>query len=174
LAMRRRGVRKLGPITLPALIAFSTASSAAALPALMTAAERLQFSRFTTAGVIPICASFNMLGSTLFMAIATVFVVNSVGIQVDLGMLGSIGVTLLVLSKAIASVPRGSFVVLASLLATVGAPGETTAVVLGVLLGVDALLDMARTCVNVLGHVAVASVFERLAEVDRSQNRRCP
>jgi proton glutamate symport protein len=138
----------------PAIIAFTTASSDAALPRAMQVLEQLGIPRRIVGFVIPTGYAFNLDGSTLYLSLAVVFVAQAAG--VDLSWSEQLGVMLVLMasSKGVAGVPRAALVVLAGALATFHLPAEGVAL----LLGIDALMDMGRTCVNVVGN-CVATVI---------------
>jgi proton glutamate symport protein len=141
----------------PALIAFATTSSEAALPKAMENMERLGVPRRIVAFVIPTGYSFNLDGSTLYLAVASIFVAQAAGMHLSLGQQVIIILTLMVTSKGVAGVPRASLVILAGTLAHFGLPLEGVAIILGV----DELMDMARTTVNVIGNCLAAVVMGR-------------
>jgi proton glutamate symport protein len=141
----------------PALIAFATTSSEAALPKAMENMERLGVPRRIVAFVIPTGYSFNLDGSTLYLAVASMFVAQAAGMHISLGQQIIILLTLMVTSKGVAGVPRASLVILAGTLAHFGLPLEGVAIILGV----DELMDMARTTVNVIGNCLAAVVMGR-------------
>lgn len=138
----------------PVTIAFATTSSEAALPRAMEAMEALGVPRQIVAFVIPTGYSFNMDGGSLYLSAAAIFVAQVAGIHLSLGQQLMIMLTLMLTSKGIAGVSRGSLVVLMATAASVGLPSAP----LFLLLGVDPLLDMGRTAVNVLGN-CLASVI---------------
>ena len=138
----------------PVTIAFATTSSEAALPRAMEAMEALGVPRQIVAFVIPTGYSFNMDGGSLYLSVAAIFVAQVAGIHLSLGQQLMIMLTLMLTSKGIAGVSRGSLVVLMATAASVGLPSAP----LFLLLGVDPLLDMGRTAVNVLGN-CLASVI---------------
>ena len=141
----------------PALIAFSTASSEAALPRAMQAMERLGVPRRIVAFVMPTGYSFNLDGSTLYLAVASIFVAQAANVDLSLGQQLTMMLTLMVTSKGVAAVPRASLVILSGTLATFGLPLEGVAIILGV----DALMDMARTSVNLVGNCLASVVMAR-------------
>ena len=146
----------------PFLIAFSTASSEAALPKALENLVRFGVPRHIAAFVLPAGYSFNLDGSTLYLALASVFVAQAAGIQLPLSTQILMMLTLMLTSKGVAGVPRASLVVLAATVASFGLPKE------GILLifGVDTLMDMARTSVNMLGNCVAAAVVARWEGVD--------
>jgi proton glutamate symport protein len=141
----------------PAVIAFTTTSSDAALPIAMQRMIEFGVPRRIVAFVIPTGYSFNLDGSTLYLGVASLFVAQAAGIEMSVGAQLVMMLTLLVTSKGVAGVPRASLVVLAGTLASFGLPLEGVAVILGV----DELMDMARTTVNVVGNCLAAAVVGR-------------
>jgi len=141
----------------PALIAFSTASSEAALPLAMERVEALGVPRRIVAFVIPVGYSFNLDGSTLYLAVASLFVAQAVGIHMGLSQQLLMMLTLMITSKGVAGVPRAAIVILAATVASFGLPLEAVAVVFGV----DQLMDMGRTTVNLIGNCLAAVVMAR-------------
>jgi len=141
----------------PFLIAFSTASSEAALPLALENMERFGVPPHIVAFVIPTGYSFNADGSTLYLSLASVFVAQAAGIHLSLGQQLLMMLMLMLTTKGVAGVPRQSLVLLAGALSTFHLPMEGVAV----LLGVDAILDMARTSVNVLGNCLASAVVAR-------------
>ena len=130
----------------PWLIAFSTASSEAALPLAMQNMEQFGVPRRIVAFVLPTGYSFNLDGSTLYLALASVFVAQAAGIDMPLSQQIVMMLTLMLTSKGVAAVPRASLVILSGALAHVRRAAEGVAIILGV----DAIMDMARTSVNVV------------------------
>ena len=141
----------------PFLIAFSTASSEAALPLALENMEQFGVPKHIVGFVIPTGYSFNLDGSTLYLSLASVFVAQAAGVNLSFGAQLLMMLTLMLTSKGVAGVPRGALVILAGTLATFHLPMEGAAV----LLGVDALLDMARTSVNVVGNCLASAVVAR-------------
>ena len=141
----------------PLLIAFSTASSEAALPLALENMEKFGVPKHIVGFVIPTGYSFNLAGTTLYLSLASVFVAQAAGIQLSIGVQLLMLLTLMLTSKGVAGVPRAGLVVLAGTLATFNLPTEGFSVILGV----DALLDMARTTVNVLGNCLASVVVAR-------------
>ena len=141
----------------PALIAFSTASSEAALPLAMERVEQMGVPRRIVAFVIPVGYSFNLDGSTLYLAVASIFVAQASGIHLGLGQQLVLMLTLMLTSKGVAGVPRASIVILAATVASFGLPLEAVAV----LFGVDQLMDMARTATNLVGNGLAACVMAK-------------
>jgi proton glutamate symport protein len=141
----------------PFLIAFSTASSEAALPLALENMEQFGVPKHIVGFVIPTGYSFNLDGSTLYLSLASVFVAQAAGVNLSFGAQLLMMLTLMLTSKGVAGIPRGALVVLAGTLSTFHLPMEGAAV----LLGVDALLDMARTSINVLGNCLASAVVAR-------------
>jgi proton glutamate symport protein len=141
----------------PWLIAFTTASSEAALPLAMERMEQLGVPRRIVAFVLPTGYSFNLDGSTLYLALASVFVAQAAGIDMPLSTQLVMMLTLMLTSKGVAAVPRASLVILSGALAQFGLPLQAVAVILGV----DALMDMARTSLNVVGNCLATVVMAR-------------
>ncbi|HEX6534925.1 MAG TPA: cation:dicarboxylase symporter family transporter [Gemmatimonadaceae bacterium] len=149
--------RFLSAVKQPALIAFSTASSEAALPRAMEELEAMGVPRRIVAFVLPTGYSFNLDGSTLYLAVASVFVAQAAGVDMSLGQQLFMMLTLMLTSKGVAAVPRASLVILSGALATFGLPLQGVAVILGV----DALMDMARTSINLVGNCLATVVMAR-------------
>lgn len=146
----------------PFLIAFSTSSSEAALPRALENMERFGVPKHIVGFVLPTGYSFNLDGSTLYLSLASIFVAQAAGVDLSFGQQLLMMLTLMLTSKGVAGVPRASLVILAGTLGTFGLPMEGVAV----LLGVDAVLDMARTSVNVLGNCLASAVVARWEGVD--------
>jgi proton glutamate symport protein len=141
----------------PALIAFSTASSEAALPRAMETMEELGVPRPIVAFVLPLGYSFNLDGSTLYLSLTSVFVAQAAGIHLGIGQQATMMLTLMLTSKGVAGVARAALVVLAATLGSFHLPLEGVALILGV----DTLMDMARTTVNVIGNCLATAVVAR-------------
>lgn len=141
----------------PFLIAFSTASSEAALPLAMENLEKMGVPKRIVAFVLPTGYSFNLDGSTLYLAVASIFVAQAAGVELTLGTQLLMMLTLMLTSKGVAAVPRASLVILSGTLTSFGLPLEGVAVILGV----DAIMDMARTSVNLLGNCLASVVMAR-------------
>ena len=141
----------------PWLIAFTTASSEAALPLALQNMERLGVPRRIVSFVLPTGYSFNLDGSTLYLALASVFVAQAAGIDMPLSQQILMMLTLMLTSKGVAAVPRASLVILSGTLAQFGLPLQGVAVILGV----DALMDMARTSINLVGNCLATVVMAR-------------
>ena len=141
----------------PFLIGFSTASSEAALPLALENMEQFGVPKHIVGFVIPTGYSFNLVGSALYLSLAAIFVAQAGGEHLPIGKQLAIMLTLMLTSKGVAGVPRAALVILAGTLATFQLPMEGVAV----LLGVDAVLDMARTGINVLGNCLASAVVAR-------------
>jgi proton glutamate symport protein len=141
----------------PAVIAFTTTSSDAALPLAMQRMIEFGVPKRIVAFVMPTGYSFNLDGSTLYLGVASLFVAQAAGIHLGLTEQLIMMLTLLVTSKGVAGVPRSSLVVLSGTLATFGLPLEGVAVILGV----DELMDMARTTINLVGNCLATAVMGR-------------
>ena len=141
----------------PAVIAFSTTSSEAALPRAMEVLERLGVPRRIVSFVLPLGYSFNLDGSTLYLSLAAVFVAQAAGVQLTVGQQVTMLLTLMLTSKGVAGVPRASLVILAGTLASYGLPLEGITLILGV----DELMDMARTMTNVIGNCLATVVVAK-------------
>jgi proton glutamate symport protein len=141
----------------PWLIAFTTASSEAALPLAMERMEQLGVPRRIVAFVLPTGYSFNLDGSTLYLALASVFAAQAAGIDMPISTQLVMMLTLMLTSKGVAAVPRASLVILSGALAQFGLPLQAVAVILGV----DALMDMARTSINLFGNCLATAVMAR-------------
>jgi len=141
----------------PALIAFSTTSSDAALPLAMQRMVEFGVPKRIVAFVMPTGYSFNLDGSTLYLGVASLFVAQAAGVHLSIGQQLFMMLTLLITSKGIAAVPRASLVVLAGTLTKFGLPLEGIAVILGV----DEVMDMARTAVNLVGNCLATAVVGR-------------
>jgi proton glutamate symport protein len=149
--------RFLRAVAEPATIAFATAASEAALPRAMESMEALGVPRRIVAFVIPAGYSFNLDGSTLYLAAAAIFVAQAAGIHLTIGQQLVMMLTLMLTSKGVAGVPRATLVVLLATAATFNLPTEP----IFVLLGIDALNDMARTTVNVVGNCLASVVVAK-------------
>ena len=141
----------------PAIIAFSTTSSEAALPRAMEAMERFGVPRRIVSFVMPLGYSFNLDGTTLYLSLAAVFVAQAAGVQLTAWQQFTMLLTLMLTSKGVAGVPRASLVILAGTLASYGLPLEGVTLILGV----DELMDMARTMTNVIGNCLATAIVAR-------------
>lgn len=149
--------RFLAAVAEPATIAFATSTSEAALPRAMECMEAFGVPRRIVAFVIPAGYSFNLDGSTLYLALASNFVAQAAGIHMTWAQQLLMVLTLMLTSKGIAGVPRATLLVLLASAATFHLPTEP----IFVILGVDALIDMARTSVNVIGNCLASAVIAR-------------
>jgi proton glutamate symport protein len=141
----------------PFLIAFSTASSEAALPKALEVMERFGVPKNIVAFVLPTGYSFNLDGTTLYLSLTSVFVAQLAGVQMTLGQQLVMMLTLMLTSKGVAGVPRSALVVLTATLTQFGLPLEGAAI----LLGIDQVMDMGRTAVNVMGNCISTAVVAR-------------
>lgn len=149
--------RFLRAVAEPATIAFATSTSEAALPRAMEAMEALGVPRRIVAFVIPAGYSFNLDGSTLYLALASVFVAQAAGVTMGWKQQIFMVATLMLTSKGVAGVPRATLIVLLATVAMFHLPEEP----IFVILGIDALMDMARTSVNVVGNCLASVVIAR-------------
>jgi proton glutamate symport protein len=139
------------------ILAYSTASSETVLPKIMEKMENFGCPKAITSFVIPTGYSFNLDGSTLYQALAAIFIAQLYGIDMPISQQISLLLVLMVTSKGIAGVPGVSFVVLLATLGTVGIPIEGLAFIAGI----DRILDMARTAVNVIGNSLAAIIMSK-------------
>ena len=149
--------RFAGAIAEPVSIAFATTSSEAALPRAMEALEAMGIPRHIVAFVMPTGYSFNLDGTSLYLSLASVFVAQAAGIQMSLGQQLLMVFTLMLTSKGVAGVPRASLVILLGTATSFGLPVEP----IFIILGIDELMDMARTSVNVIGNCLATAVIAR-------------
>jgi len=147
--------RFIAVVAEPVTIAFGTANSEAALPRAMEAMEALGVPREVVAFVMPAGYSFNLDGSTLYLSLASIFVAQAAGIHLGVGQQLLIMLTLLLTSKGVAGVSRAAIVILLGTVGSFGLPVEPVFI----LLGIDQLMDMARTSVNVLGNCLATVVI---------------
>ena len=150
-------LRFLKQIREPALIAFTTTSSDAALPLAMQRMEAFGVPRRIVSFVMPTGYSFNLDGSTLYLALAAVFVAQMAGVELTIGQEVAMLLTLMLTSKGVAAVPRASLVILSGTLAAFNLPLAGIAVILAV----DEFMDMARTTVNLVGNCLATAVMAR-------------
>jgi len=141
----------------PATIAFATTSSESALPKAMENMERLGVPRRIVGFVLPTGYSFNLDGTTLYLSLASIFVAQAAGVELSWSKQIFMLLTLMLTSKGVAGVPRASLVILLGTLASFGLPAEGVIVILGI----DELMDMARTAVNVIGNCLATVVIAR-------------
>jgi proton glutamate symport protein len=150
----------------PFILAFSTASSEAALPLALENLELMGVPKHIVSFVLPTGYSFNLDGSTLYLSLASIFVAQAAGVHMPLSRQLLMMLTLMLTSKGVAAVPRASLVILAGTLATFGLPISGVALILGA----DALMDMARTSVNLLGNCMATVVVARWEGVKFDQD----
>jgi proton glutamate symport protein len=141
----------------PFLIAFTTASSEAALPKALEIMERFGCPKNIVGLVLPTGYSFNLDGTTLYLSLASVFVAQLAGVEMTLGQQLVMMLTLMLTSKGVAGVPRAALVVLTATLTSFNLPLEGAAI----LLGIDQIMDMGRTAVNVMGNCIATAVVAR-------------
>ena len=141
----------------PFLIAFATTSSAAALPQTLENVGRFGVPQRVLGVVAPLSLSLNLNGSTIHLALATFFIAQAAGVSLTLEQHLLVLLTLKLTSKGVAGIPRANFVVLAALFPLFGLPVEA----LGLLLGIDALIDPIRTSVNVVSHCTAPVLVAR-------------
>ena len=127
--------------------------------------ERFGIPKHIVGFVLPTGYSFNLDGSTLYLALASVFVAQAAGVHMPLGIQITMMLTLMLTSKGVAAVPRAGLVILAGTLTTFNLPKEGIALILGV----DALMDMCRTSVNLLGNCVATAVIARWEGVALSE-----
>ncbi len=149
--------RFIAAVEEPWLLAFSTASSEAALPTALANMERFGVPKHIVGFVLPTGYSFNLDGSTLYLSAAAIFVAQAAGVHLSFTQQLMMMLTLMLTSKGVAGVPRAALVILAGTAVTFGLPAEGVAI----MLGVDAILDMARTSVNVVGNCLASAVVAR-------------
>ncbi|MCA1586473.1 MAG: cation:dicarboxylase symporter family transporter [Acidobacteria bacterium] len=149
--------RFISAVREPAIIAFSTTSSEAALPRAMEAMQRFGVPQRIVSFVMPLGYSFNLDGTTLYLSLAAVFVAQAAGVELTAWQQATMLLTLMLTSKGVAGVPRASLVILAGTLASYGLPLEGVTLILGV----DELMDMARTMTNVVGNCLATAVIAR-------------
>ncbi|MCC6480768.1 MAG: dicarboxylate/amino acid:cation symporter [Sphingomonadaceae bacterium] len=152
----------------PLMIAFSTASSEAALPKMFEQLDRFGVPRRISGFMLPLGYSFNLDGSMMYMSFATIFIAQAYGIDLPIGTQILILLTLMISSKGIAAVPRASLVVITGTLAMFGLPVEGVAIILAI----DQFLDMGRTATNVVGNAVATSVitkWEGMLEVEEPE-----
>jgi len=174
--LRRRIFRLVRYIRAPLLLAFSTASSEAALPKLFEQLDRFGVPRRISGFVLPLGYSFNLDGSMIYMSFAALFIAQAYGIPLTTEQQIVMLLTLMVTSKGIAGVPRASLVVIAATLTQFHLPVEGIAL----LLGVDQFLDMGRSATNVVGNAVATSVIAKWEgmlerpEPDEPERARAP
>ena len=159
----------------PAALAFATTSSESALPKAMESMERFGVPSHIVGFVMPTGYSFNLTGSTLYLAMASVFVAQAaettIGWHMSLGQQITMMLTLMLTSKGVAGVPRASLVILLGALSSF-VPSGLGPIGVAIIFGVDELMDMGRTCVNVIGNCLATVVVARWEkEFDESRAR---
>jgi proton glutamate symport protein len=147
----------IAAVKTPAMIAFATTSSESALPRAMENMERMGVPRRVVGFVLPTGYSFNLDGTTLYLSMASIFVAQAAGVHMPLSQQIVLMLTLMLTSKGVAGVPRASLVILSGTLASFDLP--VTGVL--VILGVDELMDMGRTAVNVVGNCLATVVISK-------------
>lgn len=147
----------LAAVKEPFILAFSTTSSEAALPKALQAMESIGVPRPVVSFVLPLGYTFNLDGTTLYLSLAAIFVAQAAGVQMPIEKQILMLITLMLTSKGVAAVPRASLVILAGTLASFNLPLAGIALILGV----DTLMDMARTSVNVFGNCLASVVLAR-------------
>ena len=141
----------------PFLVAFATTSSAAALPQMLECLEELGIPKRIVGIVAPLSITFNMSGSCIHLAMCSLFAAQAAGLNLPLSEQVMILLTLKLTSKGVVGIPRANFVILTGLFGMFSLP----LAVLPMLLGIDAVVDMIRTSVNVLGHCVAGPVIAR-------------
>ena len=141
----------------PVSIAFATTSSDAALPKAMSNMEKFGVPRKIVSFVIPTGYSFNLDGTSLYLSLASIFVAQAAGMHLSLGQQLAIAFTLMITSKGVAAVPRASLIVLIATAEQFGLP----VFIIAAILGIDELMDMARTSVNVIGNCLATVVIAK-------------
>lgn len=141
----------------PVSIAFATTSSDAALPKAMSNMERFGVPRKIVSFVIPTGYSFNLDGTSLYLSLASIFVAQAAGMDLSMGQQLAIAFTLMITSKGVAAVPRASLIVLIATAEQFGLP----VFIIAAILGIDELMDMARTSVNVIGNCLATVVIAK-------------
>jgi len=149
--------RFIAAVAEPVSIAFATTSSEAALPLAMEKMEELGVPRQIVAFVMPTGYSFNLDGSTLYLSLASIFVAQAAGMHLGFGQQLVIVFTLMLTSKGVAGVPRATLVILLGTAASFGLPEWPILAILGI----DELMDMARTSVNVIGNCLATVIVAR-------------
>ena len=176
LFLQRRIFTLIRYIREPLMIAFSTASSEAALPKLFEQLDRFGVPRRISGFMLPLGYSFNLDGSMMYMSFATIFIAQAYGIELSVWQQITILLTLMISSKGVAAVPRASLVVITGTLAMFGLPVEGVALILGI----DQFLDMGRTATNVVGNSVATSVITKwegmleIEEPDSAGHPRAP
>ncbi|WP_439558859.1 dicarboxylate/amino acid:cation symporter, partial [Dyadobacter sp.] len=141
----------------PVSIAFATTSSESALPKAMEKMEKFGVPRQIVSFVMPTGYSFNLDGSTLYLALATVFVAQATGTEMSVGQQLTMVLLLMLTSKGVAGIPRATLVILLGAIANFGMPEWPVLLIMGI----DELMDMGRTSVNVIGNCLATAVVAR-------------
>ncbi|WP_245957714.1 cation:dicarboxylase symporter family transporter [Niabella yanshanensis] len=141
----------------PVSIAFATTSSDAALPAVMRNMEQFGVPRKIVSFVVPTGYSFNLDGTTLYLSLASIFVAQAAGMDLSFGQQLLIALTLMITSKGVAAIPRASLIILIATAEQFGLP----IVIIAAILGIDELMDMGRTSVNVIGNCLASVVVAK-------------
>jgi proton glutamate symport protein len=139
------------------VMAFATTSSESAYPSALASLDKMGVPKKISSFVLPLGYSFNLDGSTLYLAIASVFVAQAAGVQLSIGTQITMMATLMLTTKGVAAVPRASLVVLSGTLTAFGLPLEGITLILGV----DEFMDMARTAVNLVGNCVATTVVAK-------------
>jgi Na+/H+-dicarboxylate symporter len=163
--------RFLSAIRQPAMTAFSTASSEAALPRLLEDVVHFGVPRRVASFVIPTGYSFNLDGSTLYLVVASITIAQAAHIQLTLVQQLAMVFTFMLTSKGVAGVPRATLVIIAGTCGSFGLPGEAG---IAMLLAVDEIMDMARTTVNVVGNGLASVVIAKWEKVFGTEREHDP
>ncbi len=139
------------------ILAIATTSSESAYPSALNSLEKMGVSKRISSFVLPLGYSFNLDGSTLYLAVASIFVAQAAGVDLSIGTQMAMMLTLMLTTKGVAAVPRASMVVLSGTLVAFGLPLEGIMLILGV----DEFMDMARTGVNLLGNCVATTVVSK-------------
>jgi Na+/H+-dicarboxylate symporter len=138
-------------------LAFATTSSESAYPSALEKLEKMGVPNRVASFVLPLGYSFNLDGSTLYLAMASVFIAQASGIELSIGTQITMMLTLMLTTKGVAAVPRASLVVLSGTLTAFGLPLEGIALIIGV----DEFMDMGRTAVNLIGNCVATTVVSK-------------
>ena len=158
----------LQAVRTPATIAFATTSSESALPRAMENMQRLGVPRRIVGFVLPTGYSFNLDGTTVYLSLASIFVAQAAGVHLSWWQQLTMVFTLMLTSKGVAGVPRAALVILLGTLNSFHLPAEGVIIILGV----DELMDMARTSVNVVGNCLATVVVARWEGAFRNEEWR--
>jgi Na+/H+-dicarboxylate symporter len=157
MVLKGRAFRLVGNIKDAMLVAFSTSTSEAAYPRVLIELEKFGCNNKIVSFVLPLGYSFNLDGSMMYMTFASIFLAQSYGVHLSIAQQISMLLVLMLTSKGIAGVPRASLVVIAGTIAMFGIPEAG----LGLLIGIDPLLDMGRSATNVLGNAMATAVVSK-------------